>query len=109
MILLWGMPREDPIAHVHDALLRQGHRPKFLDQGAAIEASAEMSVGSDLAASVRTAEGAVDLHGVTAAYLRPYDPRDLPAVRRAALGSESGIAPCWWRTSWRPGPSSPKR
>ncbi len=89
MILLWGLPRDGPIADVYGALLRLGHRPEFLDQRAAIGASAELSVGPDLAASVRTDEGVLDLRSVTAAYLRPYDPRELPAVRRAGPGSET--------------------
>ncbi len=76
------------MALVRDALVRMGCAPAFLDQRAALGAGAEMSVGPDLAASVTTAEGMVDLGGVTAAYLRPYDPRDLPAVRRAGPGSE---------------------
>jgi hypothetical protein len=88
MILLWGIARDDPIARVHDVLVRWGHRPKFLDQRAALEATAEMRVGLEVAAVLRTDEGTVDLRDVTAAYMRPYDPRELPAVRRAGPASE---------------------
>ncbi len=88
MILLWGTARDHPIASVHDALVRQGCNPRFLDQETAVEASAEMQVGPGIAAVLRTAEGTVDLRDVTAAYIRPYDPRELPAVRRAGPDSE---------------------
>jgi RimK-like ATP-grasp domain len=89
MILIWGIWRDHPIASVYDALVRQGCHPRFLDQEATAEVSAEMRVGSDISALLRTGEGAVDLRDVTAAYMRPYDPRDLPAVRRAGPGSET--------------------
>ncbi len=91
MILLWGIRRDGPIARVHDALVRAGQHPRFLDQRTTIGASAEMRVGRDLVAVVRTDEGEVDLRNVTAAYLRPYDPRALPAVRRAGPGSETAV------------------
>jgi RimK-like ATP-grasp domain len=88
MILLWGIAREHPLARVHEALVRLGRRPVFLDQQAAVTASAEMRVCSDITAVLRTDDGTVDLQDVTAAYMRPYDPRDLPAVRRAGPDSE---------------------
>jgi len=89
MILLFGLPGDGPTALVRGALARMGHAPAFLDQRAALGVSAEMSTGPDLAAAVTTAEGVVDLGDVTAAYLRAYDPRDLPAVRHAGSGSET--------------------
>jgi len=82
------VPGDGPMANVRDALMRMRYAPVFIDQRATLGASAEMSASRELAASVTTAEGAVDLRNVTAAYLRPYDPRDLPAVRRAGSGSE---------------------
>jgi RimK-like ATP-grasp domain len=89
MILLWGIRRDSPIARVHDALVRQGQCPSFLDQRAITGASADMCVARDLAALVRTGEAVLDLREVTAAYLRPYDPRALPASRRAGDGSQT--------------------
>jgi hypothetical protein len=76
------------MAQVREALLRMGCAPTFLDQRASIRACAEMSVGADLATTVTTNEGVVDLRAVTAVYLRPYDPRELPAVRQAGSLSE---------------------
>jgi hypothetical protein len=87
MILLWGLPGDGPTASVHDALLRRGHPGRLLDQRSTIGATAGMSVDPDLSATVSTDEGVFDLASVTAAYLRPYDSRDLPAVRRAGAGS----------------------
>jgi hypothetical protein len=89
VILLWGIWRDSPIARVHDALVRQGHHPRFLDQRTSTGASAEMCVGRDLVTVVRTDEGVVDLRTVTATYLRPYDPGRLPAVRRAGPDSQT--------------------
>lgn len=88
MILLWGIAREHPLACVYEALVRQGCQPTFLDQQATVTASAEMRVGPGVTAVLRADGGTVDLQDVTAAYLRPYDPRDLPAVRRAGPDSE---------------------
>lgn len=76
------------MARVHEALVRMGCAPIFLDQRATVGACAEMSVDPRLAATVTTDEGVVDLCDVTAVYLRPYDPRDLPAVRQAGSRSE---------------------
>ena len=89
MILLWGIRRDGPIARVHDALTRLGERPVFLDQRLVAGASAEMRAGGDLTAVVRAGDEVVDLRDVTAAYLRPYDPAQLPAARRAGAGSEA--------------------
>lgn len=89
MILLWGIRRDGPIAWVHDALARLGQRPVFLDQLTVASASADMRVDRDLTAVVRAGDAVVDLRDVTAAYLRPYDPTQLPAARRAGAGSET--------------------
>lgn len=89
MILLWGLPGDSPMAQVREALLGMGCAPTFLDQRATVGACAEMSVGLHVAATVTTDEGVVDLRDVTAVYLRPYDPRDLPAVRQAGPDSET--------------------
>lgn len=89
MILLWGVPGDSPMAQVRKALVRMGCTPTFLDQRTAVAACAEMSVGLNVAATVTTDEGVVDLRDVSAVYMRPYDPRDLPAVQQAGPGSET--------------------
>lgn len=89
MILLWGIRRDTPIARIYDALTRRGHSPRFLDQRTAMGADADMCAGADLTAVVRMDGNVIDLRNVTAAYLRPYDPRALPAVRRAGSGSQA--------------------
>lgn len=48
-----------------------------------------MRVGQDLTALVRAGDEVIDLRDVSAVYLRPYDPLQLPAVRRAGAGSET--------------------
>ncbi len=89
MILLWGVPGDSPMTQVREALLRMGCAPTFLDQRTTVGACAEMSVGSRVAATVTTDEGVVDLGDVTAVYMRPYDPRDLPAVQQAGPDSKT--------------------
>jgi hypothetical protein len=87
VILLWGLMADAPTAEVRRALTRLGHPPWFLDQRATVAARVELRVGSQLTATVDAGDGPVALGGVTAAYLRPYDPRDLPAVQRSGAGS----------------------
>jgi hypothetical protein len=88
MILLWGVPQDTPLARVHDALLRRGHPVRLLDQRVTARATAELSVDGRVSATVRTADGDLELARCTAAYLRPYSATDFPAVRRAGPGSE---------------------
>ncbi len=83
MILVWGLLADGPTAAVRDALIRLGHPPWFLDQRATAAASAELRAAQGLSVHIDPGDGTVDLDDVTAAYLRPYDPRDLAEVRRA--------------------------
>jgi hypothetical protein len=88
MILLWGLPGDSPMAQVRDCLKRSGHEAAFLDQRMTVDACVEMSVGAQVAGVVTMDGRSVDLRCVTAAYLRPYDPRQLPEVVLAGPGSD---------------------
>lgn len=87
VVLVWGLPRDPPTASVYAALCRQGHAVALLDQRTTVAAEADMLVNGRVALSVRTRDGDIDLERFTAAYVRPYDVRELPAVRRAGVGS----------------------
>jgi hypothetical protein len=88
VILLWGLRGEGPMEEVQRALARQGCHIRFLDQRTAPGADADIHAGFGLTGSVDNGHGLIDLAEVTAAYVRPYDARELPIVRRAGSGSE---------------------
>jgi hypothetical protein len=88
MILSYGLPGDGPMARVCDALARFGYPATFLDQRITIDSSVEMSIDAHVAGVLRVDGCVVDLQSVTAAYLRPYDPRQFPDVMRAGPGSD---------------------
>jgi hypothetical protein len=92
VIVVWGLPRDPPTAQVCDALRRRGADVHVLDQRATIEADADMSLDSRLSVKLRTAGGELELARCTAAYVRPYDWRDLAGRRGMTPGS-----PAWER------------
>lgn len=87
MILLWGLASDHPLAAVRDELCRMGAPAYLLDQRAVLETGMDMEVGSELTAVLRTPDGPLDLAEVTAAYLRPYNAREVPVVAATAHGS----------------------
>jgi hypothetical protein len=92
VIVVWGLPRDPPTWQVYSALRRRGADARLLDQRVTIEADAEMSLDTRLALTVRTVDGELELARCTAAYVRPYDWRELAARRGATPGS-----PAWAR------------
>lgn len=90
MILLWGLPRDGPMAAVRDALHHAGQPLMFLDQRMILETAVELLVSNEVEGRLRVANREVDLGEVRAVYLRPHDSRRLPAVARAGEGS-----PAW--------------
>ena len=87
MILLWGVPRDDPLLRVREALERRGVPFAFFDQRALPDTRMTLTVASTVSGVLETPEQVVDLGAVRAAYLRSYDCRRIPAVRRAGPGS----------------------
>jgi hypothetical protein len=75
LILLWGLPAEGPMLAVHRELRRQGAPTIFLDQSKFLSTKIELEIGDVVKGSVRTRDEQIDLERITAAYLRPYDPR----------------------------------
>jgi hypothetical protein len=89
MILVWGLPRDPPTAQIYAALCRRRADVELLDQRTAIEGDADMSVDGELSLTLRTSRGSIDLSRCTAAYVRPYDFRELSSIRRAGPGSQA--------------------
>jgi hypothetical protein len=87
VILLWGLSIDPPMAAVRAELERQRLPVTFLDQEAVLATDVELRVDVTVTGSVCSRETTVDLGAVHAAYPRPYDPRELPAVKLAAAGS----------------------
>src|ERR671937_543202 len=88
MILLWGLPQDNPLIDVCDALARLGARILFLDQRRVLELQVEMRVAECVQGVLHDGARTVDLAELTAAYLRPDDARRLPSVVRAGLETE---------------------
>lgn len=90
MILLWGLPGDHPLAAVRDVLDQMGRQVTLLDQRAVLKTEVELDVGSVVRGRLRVGDESIDLADVTAAYLRPYDWRELPAVADAGPDSSLG-------------------
>jgi hypothetical protein len=91
VILLWGIPADEPLMAVRAALMRLGARTAFLDQRLVLDTEVDLSVGASVTGELRVDGEQLDLSEVTALYLRPYEWRRLPAI--AVAGPES---PEWW-------------
>jgi hypothetical protein len=88
-IVLWGLPEDTPLRTVQQALRRKGSVVTFIDQGAVLATDVELEVGATVQGWVRTPEGVLDLHRVTAAYVRPHESVRLPLIERAGPGSSA--------------------
>ena len=87
MILLWGALTDTPLRMVHDQLCAQHARVLLLDPRAVLDTELDISIDAGLHGRIRIAGEEWDLEEVTAAYVRPPDPRSEPAVRQAGEGS----------------------
>ncbi|HEV8495733.1 MAG TPA: hypothetical protein VGQ56_02660 [Gemmatimonadaceae bacterium] len=92
MILLWGVPGDDPLDCVRAALERTGADVRLLDQRGSAEMRVELTVGDDgdLCGTIRDSVGEIDLSCVGAAYVRPLDTTQ-------ACGAESAMDPAFAR------------
>ena len=75
MILLWGVPGDDPLDCVHAALDRTGADVRLLDQRGNAQMRVELTVGADgnVCGTISDSLGEIDLSCVGAAYVRPLD------------------------------------
>jgi glutathione synthase/RimK-type ligase-like ATP-grasp enzyme len=82
-VLLWGISTERPLAAVRQELLRMGVPTYTVDQHSVLDTGVRLSVGRDVEGAVRIAgDEWIDLSEVSAVYVRPYDSRRVPAVKR---------------------------
>jgi glutathione synthase/RimK-type ligase-like ATP-grasp enzyme len=87
MIVLWGLPADQPIAHVMRALTDAGQRPFVVDQRRAADTRAELVVDRRASGSISIGNDKVELRKVRSIYARPYDPLQVKAVRESPEGS----------------------
>jgi glutathione synthase/RimK-type ligase-like ATP-grasp enzyme len=102
VILLWGVPGDDPLDCVHAALQRVGANVRLLDQRESAAMHVELTVGSDgkVSGTISHSDGEIDLSCVGAAYIRPLDTGKAcgadattdPAFVRAVVADASLIA-----------------
>jgi glutathione synthase/RimK-type ligase-like ATP-grasp enzyme len=90
MILLWGMPGDEPIANVRRALARKGSPTFFLDEREALDTRIELSSADAREGILSTRYALIDLASVTAVYQRPYGFDRIPALEGHVRGD-----PAW--------------
>ncbi|MBU3967810.1 MAG: RimK domain-containing protein ATP-grasp [Euryarchaeota archaeon] len=90
MILLWGLLQDRPLSAVYDALKRKGSNVIFLDQMKVLETQVELYVDSDIRGFLHTCDWTISLEAITAVYIRTYDWRQLPEIKKGGYGS-----PAW--------------
>lgn len=89
LVLLWGLGSELPLAAVREELVRLGVPVLMLDQREVLDTRIRLCVGRKLNGEIRLGDAWVDLTSISAAYLRPYDSRLLPAVAREGQNSRA--------------------
>ena len=87
MILLWGTLTDTPLKMVHDELSERHAPVLLLDHRSVLDTELDLSIDAGLHGRIRVAGEEWNLDEVTAAYVRPPDPRSPPAVRQAGEGS----------------------
>jgi hypothetical protein len=80
VILLCGVASERTLASVYEALLRLGAAVTVYDQRTVLDAEIELVCDSEVRGKLRTAGTDIDLDEVTAAYMRPFDSRQVASV-----------------------------
>jgi hypothetical protein len=80
MILFWGLPGDSPLSAVADILTRRRVKTAFLDQHDSLKWSVELNVADSISGCLRNGGQSLDFAEIKAAYLRPYDTRDLPGL-----------------------------
>jgi len=81
VILLWGVPGDGPLREVHAALRARREPVCVLNQHAIEDTTLDLSVGASINGTLRLGTTAVALEAITSVYVRPYDVRQLPALR----------------------------
>jgi hypothetical protein len=87
MIFLWGVSGDTPLDAVAAELGRLHVSTLFLDQDESSEWSIDLSFGSEISGSLRNAGKKTPIADITAAYIRPYEARQLPTLENLPPGS----------------------
>jgi len=87
MILLWGIPADEPMGAVAAALKRHGAPYLLVDQQKVLDTTIDMGVGTTVTGTLRVGQREVQLEDVTAAYVRPWDSQRMRVVEQTAPGS----------------------
>lgn len=83
MILLWGLPGDDPLDAVVAALTVRGAAFTLLDQRRALDQRIELELGPTLGGAVWSGADRIALGAVRALYTRVYDLREQPWIAAA--------------------------
>jgi hypothetical protein len=89
VILLWGLANDPALAAVREALVDLGATTVFLDQRQAGISQVELETARDVRGAIVSGSARIDLSGIQALYLRPYDVTRLPDF--AAAGPVSDL------------------
>lgn len=87
MILLWGLSGDTPLDTVAAELAQLRVPTLFLDQHEFSNWSMDLSVGTEISGSLCNAGKKTSIPDITAAYIRPYEARQLPALENLPAGS----------------------
>ena len=83
LILLWGHASDTSLQAVYQSLQKLGTRIAFYDQRRVLDTEVELIVGNDVSGILRVEDEEINLERVSAAYIRPFDSRWLPQIKRA--------------------------
>lgn len=83
MILLWGIPEDEPLQSVHRALQQRRAAVLFLDQYEVLDSSLTLRVDARAEGTLRMGARTTRLEDISAAYIRPYDSAGLLSGRAA--------------------------
>ncbi|TMQ07445.1 MAG: RimK domain-containing protein ATP-grasp [Deltaproteobacteria bacterium] len=83
MILLWGLPGDDPLDAVVRELGRRGTPFELLDQRHVLDQRVELDIAPTVGGAVWSGEHRIVLDEVSAVYTRVYNARDLAPVAGA--------------------------
>jgi RimK-like ATP-grasp domain len=87
VILLWGLPDDGPLHAVH-AVLRARREPfGLLDQHRIGGTGIDLVAGAAVHGTLRLDDMSMALEAIDAVYVRPYDIRQVPAMREAGPSS----------------------
>lgn len=83
MILLWGLPEDDPLTAVCRVLQQNGAPVMLVDQYEVLESSLRLRVAGEVEGVLCIGSHEVRLEHISAAYIRPYDSAGLLRGRSA--------------------------